>query len=114
MACRAGVPLCSIAVTPARTMRLMLGAAGGAALARTSVLDGESLACGAGRMRRVGQPLAADGGFRFVAAAPATLAPLPLRGKTCMGPVIGRRIRPRPQVKSAILLAALTARGTPP
>ena len=87
------------------TMRLMLGLLAGKA-GRHFVLDGDD-SLRRRPMRRVGQPLASmgadvrgrDGG---------NLAPLAVQGQTLKGTVIGTPVASA-QVKSALLLAALTA-----
>ena len=90
------------------TMRLMLGLLAGRA-GRHFVLDGDA-SLRRRPMRRVGQPLASmgadvrgrDGG---------NLAPLAVQGQSLRGTVIGTPVASA-QVKSALLLAALTADGT--
>jgi 3-phosphoshikimate 1-carboxyvinyltransferase len=92
------------------TMRLMLGLLAGR-VGRHFVLTGDGSLRGR-PMRRVGAPLAqmgaqiggrSDGNF-----APLAVQGQPLRGTTIHTPVASA------QVKSAILLAALTAEGQPP
>ncbi|MCP9771024.1 3-phosphoshikimate 1-carboxyvinyltransferase [Synechococcus sp. Tobar12-5m-g] len=89
------------------TMRLLLGLLAGRS-GRHFVLSGD----GSLRRRpmgRVGQPLAAMGA-RVHGRAGGTLAPLAIEGHPLHGTVIGTPIASA-QVKSAILLAALTASG---
>ena len=89
------------------TMRLMLGLLAGRA-GRHFVLSGDG-SLRRRPMRRVGEPLAAMGasirGRRQGELAPLAVQGLPLRGTTIRTPVASA------QVKSALLLAALTAEG---
>ena len=90
------------------TMRLMLGLLAGRS-GRHFVLSGD----GSLRRRpmgRVGQPLAAMGA-RVHGRAGGNLAPLAIEGCPLHGTVIGTPVASA-QVKSAILLAALTASGS--
>ncbi|NQV09620.1 MAG: 3-phosphoshikimate 1-carboxyvinyltransferase [Cyanobacteria bacterium] len=89
------------------TMRLMLGLLAGRA-GRHFVLDGDG-SLRRRPMRRVGQPLALMGASIRGRCA-GNLAPLAIEGQDLHGAVIGTPIASA-QVKSALLLAALTARG---
>lgn len=90
------------------TMRLMLGLLAGRS-GRHFVLSGDA-SLRRRPMRRVGQPLAAMGA-RIRGRAGGELAPLAVEGTALHGAVIGTPIASA-QVKSAILLAALTAEGS--
>ncbi len=89
------------------TMRLMLGLLAGRS-GRHFVLNGDG-SLRRRPMRRVGQPLAAMGA-RIRGRAGGELAPLAVEGTGLHGAVIGTPIASA-QVKSAVLLAALTAEG---
>ena len=87
------------------TMRLMLGLLAGKA-GRHFVLDGDA-SLRRRPMRRVGQPLASMGAD-VRGREGGNLAPLAVQGQTLKGTVIGTPVASA-QVKSALLLAALTA-----
>ena len=89
------------------TMRLMLGLLAGRA-GRHFVLDGDA-SLRRRPMRRVGQPLASMGAD-VRGRDSGNLAPLAVQGKTLRGTIVGTPVASA-QVKSAILLAALTADG---
>ncbi len=89
------------------TMRLMLGLLAGR-VGRHFVLNGDA-SLRRRPMRRVGQPLTAMGA-RVRGRAGGELAPLAIEGTALHGAVLGTPIASA-QVKSAILLAALTAEG---
>jgi len=89
------------------TMRLMLGLLAGRS-GRHFVLNGDS-SLRRRPMRRVVDPLAGMGA-RISGREGGNLAPLALQGQSLKGAVIGTPVASA-QVKSAILLAGLTARG---
>jgi 3-phosphoshikimate 1-carboxyvinyltransferase len=89
------------------TMRLMLGLLAGRA-GRHFVLSGDA-SLRSRPMRRVGAPLA-QMGARIQGREDGNLAPLAVQGQTLHGSVIGTPVASA-QVKSALLLAALTANG---
>lgn len=89
------------------TMRLMLGLLAGRA-GRHFVLTGDA-SLRSRPMRRVGAPLA-QMGARIQGREDGNLAPLAVLGQTLHGSVIGTPVASA-QVKSALLLAALTANG---
>jgi 3-phosphoshikimate 1-carboxyvinyltransferase len=89
------------------TMRLMLGLLAGRA-GRHFVLSGDA-SLRSRPMRRVGAPLA-QMGARIHGRDDGNLAPLAVLGQTLHGSVIGTPVASA-QVKSALLLAALTANG---
>jgi 3-phosphoshikimate 1-carboxyvinyltransferase len=89
------------------TMRLMLGLLAGRA-GRHFVLSGDA-SLRSRPMRRVGAPLA-QMGARIQGREDGNLAPLAVLGQTLHGSVIGTPVASA-QVKSALLLAALTANG---
>ena len=89
------------------TMRLMLGLLAGRA-GRHFVLDGDA-SLRRRPMRRVGQPLASMGAD-VRGRDSGNLAPLAVQGTTLRGTIVGTPVASA-QVKSAILLAALTADG---
>ncbi|MEA5390418.1 3-phosphoshikimate 1-carboxyvinyltransferase [Cyanobium gracile UHCC 0139] len=89
------------------TMRLMLGLLAGRA-GRHFVLSGDA-SLRSRPMRRVGGPLA-QMGARIQGREDGNLAPLAVLGQTLHGSVIGTPVASA-QVKSALLLAALTANG---
>ncbi|KAF0654006.1 3-phosphoshikimate 1-carboxyvinyltransferase [Cyanobium sp. Copco_Reservoir_LC18] len=89
------------------TMRLMLGLLAGRA-GRHFVLTGDA-SLRSRPMRRVGAPLA-QMGARIQGREEGNLAPLAVLGQTLHGSVIGTPVASA-QVKSALLLAALTANG---
>ncbi len=90
------------------TMRLMLGLLAGRT-GRHFVLNGDA-SLRRRPMRRVGQPLEAMGAL-IRGRAGGDLAPLAIEGAALHGAVLGTPIASA-QVKSAILLAGLTAHGT--
>ncbi|QEY31458.1 3-phosphoshikimate 1-carboxyvinyltransferase [Synechococcus sp. RSCCF101] len=90
------------------TMRLMLGLLAGR-VGRHFVLTGDASLRGR-PMRRVGQPLETMGAC-IGGRDRANLAPLAIEGRPLRGGVIGTPVASA-QVKSAILLAGLTAEGT--
>jgi len=89
------------------TMRLMLGLLAGRN-GRHFVLDGDA-SLRRRPMRRVGQPLASMGA-EVHGRDGGNLAPLAVQGRSLKGTVIGTPVASA-QVKSALLLAALTAEG---
>ena len=89
------------------TMRLMLGLLAGKA-GRHFILDGDD-SLRRRPMRRVGQPLSSMGAD-VRGRSDGNLAPLAVQGQQLRGTVIGTPVASA-QVKSAILLASLTADG---
>jgi len=107
----AGAGVCArIAVTPARTMRLMLGC--WRPRCRQLRLLGRRSLAAARPMRRVGQPLALMG-LRFVAAAPQPGPPWPLR-QDLHGAVISGTRSPRPSEVGDPAGGPAARWGTPP
>jgi 3-phosphoshikimate 1-carboxyvinyltransferase len=89
------------------SMRLMLGLLAGRS-GRHFILDGDA-SLRRRPMRRVGQPLSAMGA-EVRGRESGNLAPLAVQGRQLKGTVIGTPVASA-QVKSALLLAALTADG---